>query len=70
MNKAIEELEKFIFKKLNELDEDKTITKTDKLEVIDVYFNTYKFLKDYKKNVKILEEERVKNKYKGVERDD
>ena len=70
MNKAIEELEKFIFKKLNELESDKTITKSDKIDVIDVYFNTYKFLKDYKNNVRILEEERLKNKYKGVERDD
>ena len=70
MNKAIEDLEKFISKKLDEIEEDRTITKSDKVDVIDVYFNTYKFLKDYKKNVKILEEERIKNKYKGVERDD
>lgn len=65
MNKAIEELEKFISQKLDELEEDKTITKADKVDVIDVYYNTYKFLKDYKENVKILQKELVKNKYKG-----
>lgn len=70
MNRAVEELEKFIVQKLNDLESDRTITKVDRLEVIDVYFNTYKFLKDYKNNVRILEEERIKNKYKGVERDD
>ena len=70
MNRAVEELEKFIMQKLNDLESDRTITKIDRLEVIDVYFNTYKFLKDYKDNVRILEEERIKNKYKGVERDD
>ena len=70
MNRAIEDLEKFISEKLDELEEDKTITKSDKIDVIDVYYNTYKFLKDYKQNVKTLEIERIKNKYKGVERDD
>ena len=63
MNKAIEEIERFISKKLDEIEEDKTITKTDKVEVIDVYYNTYKFLKDYKENVKILQKELVKRKY-------
>lgn len=65
MNKAIEELEKFISEKLDELEEDRTITKADKVDVIDVYYNTFKFLKDYKENVKILQKELVKNRYKG-----
>ena len=41
------------------------MTKSEKIDVIDVYYNTYKFLKDYKENVKILQKELVKNKYKG-----
>lgn len=65
MNRAIEELEKFISQKLDELEEDKTITKADKVDVIDVYYNTFKFLKDYKENVKILQKELAKNRYKG-----
>lgn len=65
MNKAIEELEKFISQKLDELEEDRTISKSEKIDIIDVYFNTFKFLKDYKQNVKTLEIERIKNKYKG-----
>lgn len=64
MNKAIEELEKFISQKLDEL-EDRTITKSEKIDVIDVYYNTFKFLKDYKENVKILQKELAKNRYKG-----
>lgn len=63
MNRAIEDLEKFISQKLDELEEDRTITKSEKIDVIDVYYNTYKFLKDYKENVKILQKELVKNKY-------
>lgn len=65
MNKAIEDLEKFISQKLDELEEDRTITKSEKIDVIDVYYNTFKFLKDYKENVKILQKELVKNRYKG-----
>lgn len=65
MNRAIEDLEKFISDKLDELEEDRTITKSEKIDVIDVYYNTYKFLKDYKENVKILQKELVKNRYKG-----
>ena len=65
MNKAIEDLEKFISQKLDELEEDRTITKSEKIDVIDVYYNTYKFLKDYKENGKILQKELVKNRYKG-----
>lgn len=65
MNRAIEDLEKFISQKLDELEEDRTITKSEKIDVIDVYYNTFKFLKDYKENVKILQKELVKNRYKG-----
>ena len=67
MNKAIEDLERFILQKLNEIEEDKTITKTEKIDVIDVYFNTYKFLKDYKENVKVLNKEIVKRKFERGE---
>lgn len=67
MNKAIEELERFISQKLDEIEEDKTITKTEKVDVIDVYFNTYKFLKDYKENVKVLNKEIVRRKFERGE---
>lgn len=63
MNQAIEEIEKFISKKLDELEEDRTITKAEKIDVIDVYYNTYKFLKDYKENVKILQKAISDKKY-------
>lgn len=67
MNKAIEELERFISQKLDEIEEDKTITKSEKVDVIDVYFNTYKFLKDYKENVKVLNKEIVRRKFERGE---
>lgn len=67
MNKAIEDLEKFISQKLDEIEEDKTITKSEKVDVIDVYFNTYKFLKDYKENVKVLNKEIVRRKFERGE---
>lgn len=63
MNQAIEEIEKFISKKLDELEDDRTITKADKVDVIDVYYNTYKFLKDYKENIKILQKAISDKKY-------
>lgn len=67
MNKAIEDLEIFISQKLDEIEEDKTITKSEKVDVIDVYFNTYKFLKDYKENVKVLNKEIVRRKFERGE---
>lgn len=67
MNKAIEDLERFISQKLDEVEQDKTITKKEKVDVIDVYFNTYKFLKDYKENVKVLNKEIVKRKFERGE---
>ena len=67
MNKAIEDLERFISQKLDEIEEDKTITKNEKVDVIDVYFNTYKFLKDYKQNVKMLNKEIVRRKFERGE---
>lgn len=67
MNKAIEDLERFISQKLDEIEEDKTITKSEKIDVIDVYFNTYKFLKDYKENVKVLNKEIVRRKFERGE---
>lgn len=67
MNKAIEDLERFISQKLDEIEEDKTITKSEKIDVIDVYFNTYKFLKDYKENVKMLNKEIVRRKFERGE---
>ena len=67
MNKAIEDLERFISNKLDEIEEDKTITKSEKVDVIDVYFNTYKFLKDYKENVKMLNKEIVRRKFERGE---
>ena len=67
MNKAIKDLERFISQKLDEIEEDKTITKSEKVDVIDVYFNTYKFLKDYKENVKMLNKEIVKRKFERGE---
>lgn len=67
MNKAIEDLERFISQKLDEIEEDKTITKSEKVDVIDVYFNTYKFLKDYKDNVKMLNKEIVRRKFERGE---
>lgn len=62
--KIITKLEEHILEELNKIEEDETISKKDKIEAYNVYHNTFLFLKDYDKNIKVT----TKDKSKGQER--
>ena len=66
-NKIINKTEEFILDNLEKTKNDKNISKFEKIEAYNVYFNIYKFLKDYDKNIQILQTDHIKNKYEGRE---
>ena len=52
--KTIEEIEDFLFKKAKEISEDKNISSQNKYENMKICWNIFYFLKNYDKNVEIL----------------
>lgn len=62
--KIITKLEEHISEELDKINNDETISKEDKIEAFNVYYNTYQFLKGYDKNIKVI----VKDKFKEQER--
>ena len=59
----IEKMELYISEEVKKIEDDNTLTNEQKLEAMFVLKNTYKFLKDYDKNIKILQKEVAKNRY-------
>lgn len=53
--KIITKLEEYISDELDRVTNDKTINKEDKLEAYGVYHNIFLFLRDYDKNIQILQ---------------
>jgi hypothetical protein len=49
--KIITKLEEHISEELDKINNDETISKEDKIEAFNVYYNTYQFLKNYDKNI-------------------
>ena len=59
----IEKMELYISDELYQIENDRELTKEQKMEAYNVLYNTYKFLKDYDKNIKILQKEVAKNRF-------
>lgn len=68
--KIIDEVEKFIGNKLDEIRNSEELNKDEKLDMFEVLFNTHKFLTSYDENIKILNEEVQKNKYNRYKNDE
>ena len=62
---VIEEIQDFILRKAKELKNNKEISKEDKLKLADIYLDIHKFLREYDKNVKILNDYRLHEKFKS-----
>ena len=69
---VIEEIQDFVLKRMKELEKDSKDIK-DKLGAEEIYWNVYKFLKDYEENRKVLNQyhlsKKFKNQTKGNDRD-
>lgn len=67
MNKkeVIEEIQDFVLDRAKALRDSEKISDKDKLSLADVYLDIYKFLKEYDKNVKILNDYRLHEKFKS-----
>lgn len=63
--KVITQLEEHISNELDKICNNKEIKKEDKLEAYNVYYNIFKFLKDYDNNIEILQKQIEKEKYEG-----
>lgn len=61
--KTIEEIEDFLFKKATEVNENKSLSKQTKYETIKVYWNIFNFLKNYDKNIEILNKNTPKKNF-------
>lgn len=68
--KIIDEVERFIGNKLDEIRKSEELNKNEKLDMFEVLFNTHKFLINYDKNIKVLNEEVQKNKYNRYKNDE
>ena len=62
-DETILELQETLLQKADELRKDIKLTPEDKLEKVDVIFNTYKFLQHYEYNIGVLQKDLIKNKY-------
>lgn len=62
-NEIIEKMELYISDELYQIEHDRELTKEQKIEAYNVLYNTYKFLKDYDKNVQILQKNVVASRY-------
>ena len=63
----IEKMELYISDELYQIEHDRELTKEQKIEAYNVLYNTYKFLKDYDKNVQILQKNIVASRYERGE---
>lgn len=63
----IEKMELYISDELYQIEHDRQLTKEQKIEAYNVLYNTYKFLKDYDKNVQILQKNVVASRYERGE---
>ena len=68
--KIIDEVERFIGNKLDEIRNSEELNKDEKLDMFEVLFNTHKFFINYDKNIKVLNEEVQKNKYNRYKNDE
>lgn len=68
--KIIDEVERFIGNKLDEIRNSKELSKDEKLDMFEVLFNTHKFLTNYDENIKVLNKEVQKNKYNRYKNDE
>ena len=59
----IDKMQFYISEEVKKIEDDNTLTNEQKLEAMFVLKNTYKFLKDYDKNIKILQKEVAKNRF-------
>ena len=55
--KIITKLEEHISEELDKINNDETISKEDKIEAFNVYYNTYQFLKNYDKNIQRIDKD-------------
>ncbi len=55
--KIITKLEEHISDELDKINNDETISKEDKIEAFNVYYNTYQFLKNYDKNIQRIDKD-------------
>ena len=62
---VIEEIQDFVLNKAKILRDSKEISDTDKLKLADIYLDIHKFLREYDKNVKILNDYRLHEKFKS-----
>ena len=63
----INKLEEFLLDNLEHIKNDRNISEHEKIEGYNVLFNTYKFLKNYDKNIAILQKDHLNNRYEGRE---
>lgn len=63
----IEKMELYISEELYQIEHDRELTKEQKIEAYNVLYNTYKFLKDYDKNIQILQKNVVASRYERGE---
>lgn len=62
---VIEEIQDFVLARAKILRDSKEISNEDKLSLADVYLDIHKFLREYDKNVKILNDYRLHEKFKS-----
>ena len=62
-DEVILEIQEILLQKADELRKDTKLTPEDKLEKVDVIFNTYKFLQHYEYNIGVLQNNLDKNRY-------
>lgn len=59
---TIDEIQNMLLQKADELRKDKEMTPADKLEKLNVIFNTYKVLENYDYNIDVLQKDLLKHK--------
>ena len=64
---TIDEIQNMLLQKADELRKDTEMTPVNKLEKLNVIFNTYKILQNYDYNINVLQKNLLK--HKGDERD-
>ena len=62
---VIEEIQDFVLDRAKVLRDNEEISKEDKLSLADIYLDIHKFLREYDKNVKILNDYRLHEKFKS-----
>ena len=63
----IEKMELYISDELYQIEHNRELTKEQKIEAYNVLYNTYKFLKNYDKNVQILQKNVAASRYERGE---